>query len=174
MRWCPRRPQPDAAGARPPGGRRGPLPWSPDPAPSRGKRASDVPSVQSGKRGRGGSAVNLTGRWLEGLTHIAALLRAEGAAVLSTSGDTLTTIFAYNLSPETDWRAIFDGDTIDRARAGTTTAASVAAGRWDEQAAYGLVTHLNLPEGEGLLCALRHGVPFDTVELAAAGAAAEL
>ncbi len=36
------------------------------------------------------------------------------------------------------------------------------------------MTRIDLPEGEALLCALRHGVPFDTVELATANAAAEL
>ena len=57
---------------------------------------------------------------------------------------------------------------------GTTTGTPVAAGRWDDQAAFALLTRIALPEGEALLCALRHGVPFDTVELATADAAAEL
>jgi DNA-binding NarL/FixJ family response regulator/putative methionine-R-sulfoxide reductase with GAF domain len=118
--------------------------------------------------------VSSTARWPERLSHIAALLRAEGAAVLSLSGDALATIFAHQISAETDWRAIFDADAVVRALGGTTTGTPVAAGRWDDQAAFALLTRIALPEGEALLCALRHGVPFDTVELATAAAAAEL
>jgi len=83
-------------------------------------------------------------------------------------------VFAYEISPGTDWRGIFDADAVVRALGGTPTGIAVAAGRWDEQAAYALLTRIDLPEGEALLCALRHGVPFDTVELATANAAAEL
>jgi len=83
-------------------------------------------------------------------------------------------VFAYEISPDTDWRGIFDADAVVRALGGTPTGIAVAAGRWDEQAAYALLTRIDLPEGEALLCALRHGVPFDTVELATANAAAEL
>ena len=94
--------------------------------------------------------------------------------MLSLSGDALSTVFAHNLPGETDWRAIFDADAVVRALGGTTTGTSVAAGRWDDRAAFALLTRIALPEGEALLCALRHGVPFDTVELATAEAAAEL
>ena len=118
--------------------------------------------------------VNSTARWPERLAHIAALLRAEGAAVLATSGDEITTVFAHEVSPETNWRGIFDADAVVRALGGTTTGTAVAAGRWDDQAAFALLTGIDLPDGEALLCALRHGVPFDTVELATAGEAAEL
>ena len=130
--------------------------------------------VDSVKRGAREGTVNSTARWPERLSHIAALLRAEGAAVLSLSGDALATIFAHQISAETDWRAIFDADAVVRALGGTTTGTPVAAGRWDDQAAFALLTRIALPEGEALLCALRHGVPFDTVELATADAAAEL
>ena len=61
-----------------------------------------------------------------------------------------------------------------RALGGATTGTAVAAGRWDDQAAFALLTRIDVPEGETLLCALRHGVPFDTVELSTAGAGAEL
>ena len=130
--------------------------------------------VDSVRRGAREGTVNSTARWPERLSHIAALLRAEGAAVLSLSGDALATIFAHQISAETDWRAIFDADAVVRALGGTTTGTPVAAGRWDDQAAFALLTRIALPEGEALLCALRHGVPFDTVELATADAAAEL
>ena len=125
-------------------------------------------------RGRGRETVNSAARWPERLSHITALLRAEGAAVLTTSGDKLSTVFSHDISPETDWREIFEADALVRALAGTPTGTPIAAGRWDEQAAFGLVTRLDLPESEALLCALRHGVPFDAVELSTASAAAEL
>jgi DNA-binding NarL/FixJ family response regulator len=101
-------------------------------------------------------------------------LRAEGAAVLATSGDDLRTVFAQAVSPDTNWRAIFDADIVVRARGGATIGSPVAAGRWDEQAAFALLTRIDLPDGEALLCALRHGVPFDAVELSSASSAAEL
>jgi DNA-binding NarL/FixJ family response regulator len=119
-------------------------------------------------------SVNPTARWPERLAHIAALLRAEGAAVLATSGDDLRTVFAHDISADSNWRGIFDADAVVRALGGTTVGTAVAAGRWEEQAAYALLTRIDLPEGEALLCALRHGVPFDAVELSTATSAAEL
>jgi DNA-binding NarL/FixJ family response regulator/putative methionine-R-sulfoxide reductase with GAF domain len=119
-------------------------------------------------------SVNPTARWPERLAHIAALLRAEGAAVLATSGDDLRTVFAYDVSPESNWRGIFDADAVVRALGGMTVGTAVAAGRWEEQAAFALLTRIDLPDGEALLCALRHGVPFDAVELSTASSAAEL
>src|SRR5437016_4558035 len=118
--------------------------------------------------------VNPTARWPERLAHIAALLRAEGAAVVATSGDDLRTVFTHDVSPQTNWRAIFDADAVVRALNGATVGSAVAAGRWDEQAAFALLTRIDLPDGEALLCALRHGVPFDAVELSTASSAAEL
>ena len=118
--------------------------------------------------------VNPTARWPERLGHIAALLRAEGAAVLATSGDDLRTVFAHDVSPHTNWRAIFDADAVVRALNGAAVGTPVAAGRWDDQAAFALLTRIELPDGEALLCALRHGVPFDAVELSTASSAAEL
>ena len=61
-----------------------------------------------------------------------------------------------------------------RALNGAAVGTAVAAGRWDEQAAFALLTRIDLPDGEALLTALRHGVPFDAVELSTASAAAEL
>ena len=83
-------------------------------------------------------------------------------------------MFAYDVSPDTKWRGIFDADGVVRALSGTTISTAVAAGRWEEEAAYALLTRIDLPDGEALLCALRHGVPFDAVELSTASAAAEL
>ncbi len=118
--------------------------------------------------------VNPTARWPERLAHIAVLLRAEGAAVLATSGDDLRTVFAHDVAPDTKWRGIFDADAVVRALSGATVGTPVAAGRWEEDAAFALLTRIDLPDGEALLCALRHGVPFDAVELSTASAAAEL
>jgi DNA-binding NarL/FixJ family response regulator len=101
-------------------------------------------------------------------------LRAEGAAVVATSGDDLRTVFAHDVSPNTNWRGIFDADAVVRALNGAAVGTAVAAGRWDEQAAFALLTRIDLPDGEALLCALRHGVPFDAVELSTASSAAEL
>ena len=83
-------------------------------------------------------------------------------------------MFTHDVSPQTNWRAIFDADAVVRALNGATVGSAVAAGRWDEQAAFALLTRIDLPDGEALLCALRHGVPFDAVELSTASAAAEL
>ncbi len=118
--------------------------------------------------------VNPTARWPERLAHIAVLLRAEGTAVLATSGDDLRTVFAHDVSTDTKWRGIFDADAVVRALGGATVGTAVAAGRWEEDAAFALLTRIDLPDGEALLCALRHGVPFDAVELSTASAAAEL
>jgi DNA-binding NarL/FixJ family response regulator len=83
-------------------------------------------------------------------------------------------VFAHDVSPDTKWRGIFDADAVVRALSGTTVGTAVAAGRWDEEAAFALLTRIELPDGEALLCALRHGVPFDAIELSTATAAAEL
>lgn len=83
-------------------------------------------------------------------------------------------MFAHDVSPDTKWRAIFDADAVVRALSGTTIGTAIAAGRWDAQAAFALLTRIDLPDGEALLCALRHGVPFDAVELSTASSAAEL
>jgi len=83
-------------------------------------------------------------------------------------------VFAHDVSPQTKWRGIFDADAVVRALSGTTVGTPVAAGRWEDDAAFALLTRIDLPDGEALLCALRHGVPFDAVELSTASAAAEL
>src|SRR5439155_18658313 len=103
-------------------------------------------------------SVNPTARWPERLAHIAALLRAEGAAVLATSGDDLRTVFAHEVSADTKWRAIFDADAVVRALNGTKVGTQVAAGRWAETTGCAIRTPLDLHGGEALLCALRHGV----------------
>ncbi len=83
-------------------------------------------------------------------------------------------MFAHDVSPDTKWRGIFDADVVVRALGGATIGTAVAAGRWEEDAAFALLTRIDLPDGEALLCALRHGVPFDAIELSTASSAAEL
>src|SRR5438552_6200983 len=158
-----------------------PAPWPPTPAaPTSGSTATTgggqttCHAYDSPNGGAWEVTVNPTARWPERLAHIAALLRAEGAAVVATSGDDLRTVFTHDISPQTNWRAIFDADAVVRALNGATVGSAVAAGRWDEQAAFALLTRIDLPDGEALLCALRHGVPFDAVELSTASSAAEL
>src|SRR5438093_3018665 len=158
-----------------------PAPWAPTPAaPTSGSTATTgrgqttCHAYDSPNGGAWEVTVNPTARWPERLAHIAALLRAEGAAVVATSGDDLRTVFTHDVSPQTNWRAIFDADAVVRALNGATVGSAVAAGRWDEQAAFALLTRIDLPDGEALLCALRHGVPFDAVELSTASSAAEL
>src|SRR5438034_313064 len=158
-----------------------PAPWAPTPAaPTSGSTATTgggqttCHAYDSPNGGAWEVTVNPTARWPERLAHIAALLRAEGAAVVATSGDDLRTVFTHDISPQTNWRAIFDADAVVRALNGATVGSAVAAGRWDEQAAFALLTRIDLPDGEALLCALRHGVPFDAVELSTASSAAEL
>src|SRR6266550_1449151 len=158
-----------------------PAPWAPTPAaPTSGSTATTgrgqttCHAYDSPNGGAWEVSVNPTARWPERLAHIAVLLRAEGAAVLATSGDDLRTVFAHDVAPDTKWRGIFDADAVVRALSGSTVGTPVAAGRWEEDAAFALLTRIDLPDGEALLCALRHGVPFDAVELSTAGAAAEL
>ena len=93
-------------------------------------------------------SVNPTARWPERLAHIAVLLRAEGAAVLATSGDDLRSVFTHDVSPETKWRGIFDADAVVRAMGGATIGTAVAAGRWEDEAAFALLTRIDLPDGE--------------------------
>lgn len=83
-------------------------------------------------------------------------------------------MFAHDVSPDTKWRGIFDADAVVRALGGTTVGTAVAAGRWVEEAAFALLTRIDLPDGEALLCGLRHGVPFDAIELSTASAAGEM
>src|SRR5207245_9195928 len=92
----------------------------------------------------GGGSVNSTARWPERLAHIAALLRAEGAAVLATSGDSLIPLFTHRLSPDIDWRAMLEPDLISRALAGAPSGMAVAAGRWDDQAGFALLASIEV------------------------------
>jgi DNA-binding NarL/FixJ family response regulator/putative methionine-R-sulfoxide reductase with GAF domain len=115
--------------------------------------------------------VNSTARWPERLEHAATLLRAEGAAVLSIQGGTLTTLFSYRIAPDVDWSALV-GDRL-RAALGSDTAVTtaIAAGRWGDEVAYAVIAAIDR-ERASCLCALRHSVPFDALEIAGAHAVA--
>src|SRR5256885_15301075 len=112
-----------------------PAPWAPTPAaPTSGSTATTgrgqttCHAYDSPNGGAWEVSVNPTARWPERLAHIAALLRAEGAAVVATSGDDLRTVFTHDVSPQTNWRAIFDADAVVRALNGATVGSAVAAG----------------------------------------------
>src|SRR2546428_4291944 len=106
------------------------------------------------------ASVNPTARWPERLAHIAVLLRAEGTAVLATSGDDLRTVFAHDVSPDANWREIFDADAVVRALGGTTIGTAVAAGRWGEQAPLALLPPIEVARPAALLSAPPHGAPL--------------
>ncbi len=118
--------------------------------------------------------VNSTARWPERLEHAATLLRAEGAAVLSLRDGTLATLFSYRIGPDVDWTELVGSDRLRSALtsdAAVTTA--IAAGRWGDEAAYAVIAAIERGgDRASCLCALRHSVPFDALEIAGAYAVA--
>ncbi len=108
------------------------------------------------------------------MKHAATLLRAEGAAVLTARDGGFATLFSHQIAPHTDWGELFGEDLLHSAlSAAAPLAAAIAAGRWGEEVAYGIVTRI-AGQGTPLLCVLRHHRPFDAIEIAGAHAAAEL
>lgn len=119
-------------------------------------------------------SVNSTARWPERLQHAATLLRAEGAAVLTVRDGGFATLFSHHIAPDTDWGALFGDELLHSAHAASgplTTA--IAAGRWGEETAYGIVVRIDA-QALPLLCVLRHHRPFDTIEVAGAHAVGAL
>lgn len=118
--------------------------------------------------------VNSTARWPERLEHAATLLRAEGAAVLSLQDGALATLFSYRIAPDVDWSALVGSDRLRAALAGdAAVTAAIAAGRWGEEAAYAVIAAIERGgDRTSCLCALRHSVPFDALEIAGAYAVA--
>lgn len=124
----------------------------------------------------GGSPVNSTARWPERLEHAATLLHAEGAAVLSLRGGEFTTLFSYRIAPGMDWNAVLGPERLRAVlTSDTAVAAAIAAGRWGDQAAYAVLATIERDDrGASCLCALRHNLPFDALEVAGAFAASRL
>jgi len=114
--------------------------------------------------------VNSTARWPERLEHAATLLRAEGAAVLSLQDGTLATLFSYRIEPAVDWGELVGGDRLRAALMGDAAiTTAIAAGRWGEEVAYAVIAAIERDGDRGsCLCALRHSVPFDALEIAGA------
>ena len=67
-------------------------------------------------------------------------------------------------------------DAVDRALTDRRAfATAIPAERWGDAAAYALLAPITSTAGErGVLCAMRHGIPFDAVEVVAGEAAARL
>ena len=120
--------------------------------------------------------VNSTARWPERLEQVATLLRAEGAAILALQNGDVRTLFSCRIDDELSWRLVLGDDAVDRAvtdRGAFATA--IPAERWGDAVAYALLAPITSTAGErGILCAMRHGVPFDAVEVVAGEAAARL
>ncbi|HEX4744903.1 MAG TPA: LuxR C-terminal-related transcriptional regulator [Candidatus Limnocylindria bacterium] len=120
--------------------------------------------------------VNSTARWPERLEQVATLLRAEGAAILALQNGDVRTLFSCRIDDELAWRLVLGDDAVDRAvtdRGAFATA--IPAERWGDAVAYALLAPITSTAGErGILCAMRHSVPFDAVEVVAGEAAARL
>lgn len=120
--------------------------------------------------------VNSTARWPERLEQVAVLLRAEGAAILALQDGDVRTLFSYRLDEALSWVDVLGDAALQRAlvdRGGFS--APIPAERWGESAAYALLAPITAIGSErGVLCAMRHSVPFDAVEVVAGEAAARL
>src|SRR5437899_925042 len=151
--------------------------WAAFDVPPTADAATPLPRIQvpqlSGMEGR---PVNSTARWPERLEYAATLLRAEGAAVLCLRGGEFTTLFSYRVAPDVDWNALIGPDRLRAAMASdNAVTAPIAAGRWGDQAAYAVVVAIERDtDAPSCLCALRHAVPFDAIEVAGAYAASRL
>ena len=123
-----------------------------------------------------GRPVNSTARWPERLEYAATLLRAEGAAVLCLRGGEFTTLFSYRIAPDVDWTTLVGPERLRAAMASDKAVTTpIAAGRWGDQAAYAVIVAIERDgEAASCLCALRHTVPFDAIEVAGAYAASRL
>jgi len=96
--------------------------------------------------------------------------------VLSLRSGEFTTLFSYRIAPDVDWSALIGSERLTEAMASdTAVTASIAAGRWGDQAAFAVIAAIERNgSGASCLCALRRNVPFDAVEVAGARAAARL
>ncbi len=140
----------------------------------RPSREAATPDGPSGLHRR--VEVNSTARWPERLEQVATLLRAEGAAILALQNGDVRTLFSCRIDDALSWRLVLGNDAVDRAvtdRGAFATA--IPAERWGDAVAYALLAPITSTAGErGVLCAMRHGMPFDAVEVVAGEAAARL
>ena len=122
-----------------------------------------------------GGRISTTARWPERLHHVATLLRAEAAAVVTLTADGARAVFAYRIDPETDWRALLGAAVVERAsRSSVPVTTALPAGRWDDHSAFALLVRLDTLATPALLCVLRHAVPFDPIEVQSGESAAVL
>jgi DNA-binding NarL/FixJ family response regulator len=107
---------------------------------------------------------------------VATLLRAEGAAILALQDGDIRTLFSCRIDDALAWRLVLGDDAVERAvtdRGAFATA--IPADRWGDAVAYALLVPIISTSGErGVLCAMRHVIPFDAVEVVAGEAAARL
>lgn len=107
---------------------------------------------------------------------MATLLRAEGAAILALQNGDIRTLFSCRIDDALAWRLVLGDDAVERAvtdRGAFATA--IPADRWGDAVAYALLVPIISASGErGVLCAMRHVIPFDAVEVVAGEAAARL
>ena len=106
------------------------------------------------------------------LRDLAAERRPKIAVILGSGWQT----FTNRIDDALAWRLVLGDDAVDRAvtdRGAFATA--IPAERWGDAVAYALLVPIISTSGErGVLCAMRHGIPFDAVEVIAGEAAARL
>lgn len=106
---------------------------------------------------------------------MATLLCAEGAAILAIQDGDVRTLFSYRLDDVLSWRDVLGEDAVRSVlmdRSGCT--AAIPAERWGESVAYALLAPITTGPDHSVLCAMRHGTPFDAFEIVAGEAAARL
>lgn len=96
-----------------------------------------------GRAGRKGALVTTTARWPKRLRHVATLLRAEAATVLTVSGSDVTAVFVHRVNPSLDWLALLGATVVERAlRSQVPIGAALPAGPWDDRVAYAVLARL--------------------------------
>ena len=84
------------------------------------------------------------------------------------------TLFSHQIASDTDWAELFGEELLHAAHGATgPLTVAIAAGRWGDEVAYGIVTRIEA-QLTPLFCVLRHHRPFDAIEIAGAHAAAVL
>lgn len=107
---------------------------------------------------------------------MAILLRAEGAAILALRDREVRALYSYRLDETLSWTDVLGDAALQRALVGQGGfSAPIPAERWGESVGYALLASITAIGAErSVLCAMRHSVPFDAVEVVAGEAAARL